>query len=566
MLNHAEAVESSAPRSTRCSPRPRPAATPCSADGSPSPPRCSSRSRCCAATGAGTAPSPSRRPASTARTCRSTRSSPSPATARPSGCHEALFTLGEAPEERYPAARRVAGRRTATRRPSTTSSPPAGPCSTRPGLLPHANAGALDPGRAGAPAGRQPLAGDDDRVAVVAAPRAGGPHHGAPDKTPDRRLATLARRRAGPGSRSPPGSSCGIGETGRGAGRRPVGHPRGAPRARPRAGGDRPELPAQARHGDVARTRRCDRDDYLRAIALARLVLPDDVRVQAPPNLSDDLGRAPRRGRRRLGRRLPRHARPRQPRAARGPRSTASAADHRGGRLRAGAPAHRPPPLRARRRRRGSTPTSASRCWSAPTPRAWPATTSGPPGDDDREPAHARPVRPARARAGGLVGEVLADAVAGPARPTSTGIVALLAARGPRSPAVAEVADELRRQAVGDVVTFVRNRNINYTNVCTFKCRFCAFSKGPLSLNLRGAPYLLDLEEIQRRVRRGRRAGRHRGVPAGRHPPRLRRRLLRRRRPGREGGGARPPHPRLHGARGHRGGPPARRAARATTC
>ena len=71
---------------------------------------------------------------------------------------------------------------------------------------------------------------------------------------------------------------------------------------------------------------------------------------------------------------------------------------------------------------------------------------------------------------------------------------------GPRSLAVAEVADELRRDAVGDVVTFVRNRNINYTNVCTFKCRFCAFSKGPLSLNLRGDPYLLDLEEIQRRV------------------------------------------------------------------
>ena len=45
-----------------------------------------------------------------------------------------------------------------------------------------------------------------------------------------------------------------------------------------------------------------------------------------------------------------------------------------------------------------------------------------------------------------------------------------------------------------------QNRNINYTNVCTFKCRFCAFSKGPLSLNLRGAPYLLDFEEIQRRV------------------------------------------------------------------
>jgi FO synthase len=42
----------------------------------------------------------------------------------------------------------------------------------------------------------------------------------------------------------------------------------------------------------------------------------------------------------------------------------------------------------------------------------------------------------------------------------------------------------------------VVNRNINYTNVCTYKCTFCGFSKGPLSLNLRGAPYLLTLDDI----------------------------------------------------------------------
>ena len=79
-------------------------------------------------------------------------------------------------------------------------------------------------------------------------------------------------------------------------------------------------------------------------------------------------------------------------------------------------------------------------------------------------------------------------------------IVTLLEARGSEFHRVAEVADQLRREIVGDVVTFVRTRNINYTNICTFKCRFCAFSKGPLSLNLRGDPYLLDFEEIQRRV------------------------------------------------------------------
>jgi len=66
---------------------------------------------------------------------------------------------------------------------------------------------------------------------------------------------------------------------------------------------------------------------------------------------------------------------------------------------------------------------------------------------------------------------------------------------------VFELADQMRREQVGDVVTWVANRNINYTNVCTFKCRFCAFSKGPLSLNLRGSPYLLELSDITDRVR-----------------------------------------------------------------
>ena len=62
------------------------------------------------------------------------------------------------------------------------------------------------------------------------------------------------------------------------------------------------------------------------------------------------------------------------------------------------------------------------------------------------------------------------------------------------------------RRPSATTVTWVHNRNINYTNVCTFKCRFCAFSKGPLSLNLRGKPYLLD-------ARRHRRPGRARREP-----------------------------------------------------
>ena len=64
-----------------------------------------------------------------------------------------------------------------------------------------------------------------------------------------------------------------------------------------------------------------------------------------------------------------------------------------------------------------------------------------------------------------------------------------------------EAADALRRERNGDVVSYVVNRNINYTNVCYFRCRFCAFSKGRLSANLRGRPYDLDLAEIARRTR-----------------------------------------------------------------
>jgi FO synthase len=60
-------------------------------------------------------------------------------------------------------------------------------------------------------------------------------------------------------------------------------------------------------------------------------------------------------------------------------------------------------------------------------------------------------------------------------------------------------ANELRQRVSGDEVTYVVNRNINYTNVCYFRCQFCAFSKGKLSENLRGAPYDLDLDEVSRR-------------------------------------------------------------------
>ncbi|MHB1712062.1 MAG: 5-amino-6-(D-ribitylamino)uracil--L-tyrosine 4-hydroxyphenyl transferase CofH, partial [Acidimicrobiales bacterium] len=101
---------------------------------------------------------------------------------------------------------------------------------------------------------------------------------------------------------------------------------------------------------------------------------------------------------------------------------------------------------------------------------------------------------------GGDVEEVLASVMSGD-EVDEDQIVTLFGARGPEVAAVAAVADALRAEIVGNEVTYVVNRNINYTNVCTFKCRFCAFSKGPLSLNLRGRPYLLEFGEISDRVR-----------------------------------------------------------------
>ncbi|MFQ5968000.1 MAG: 5-amino-6-(D-ribitylamino)uracil--L-tyrosine 4-hydroxyphenyl transferase CofH [Acidimicrobiia bacterium] len=94
---------------------------------------------------------------------------------------------------------------------------------------------------------------------------------------------------------------------------------------------------------------------------------------------------------------------------------------------------------------------------------------------------------------------ILARALEG-SPPGTDELATLFRARGADVEAVARTADELRRRAVGEVVTYVVNRNINYTNLCYFKCGFCAFSKGPRSLNLRGDPYLMDLPEIAHRA------------------------------------------------------------------
>jgi FO synthase len=85
--------------------------------------------------------------------------------------------------------------------------------------------------------------------------------------------------------------------------------------------------------------------------------------------------------------------------------------------------------------------------------------------------------------------------------PTTNDLVRLFQARGQEFHSVCASADALRAQINGDNVTFVVNRNINYTNICAYQCRFCAFAKGKTSKDLRGSPYILDNDTITARVR-----------------------------------------------------------------
>jgi len=406
------------------------------------------------------------------------------------GCHEALFTLGEAPEDRYPAARQWLD----DHGYESTVDYLVAACSAvlaETGLLPHANAGALSQPELERLRAVSPSQGMMIETLAARLGEPGGPHHGAPDKTPARRLATLDAAGA---ARVPftTGILVGIGET-----------------RVERLDALLAIRDSHARYGHVQevivqnflpkpgtamqRSPACDRDEFLWTVAAARLVLGPDMHVQAPPNLSDDLGALLAAGIDDWGGVSPvtiDHVNPERPWPAleRLRDATEAAGKALAPRLTVYPEYVRDPET-----------------WLHPDVR-FPVLLASDGDGLGREHAwsaggneHPPRLLPAPARAGGPVGEVLGGVLAGE-EPGIDELVTLLSARGTQLARVCEVADQLRRDATGDVVTFVRNRNINYTNVCTFKCRFCAFSKGPLSLNLRGTPYLLDHGEIQHRV------------------------------------------------------------------
>jgi FO synthase len=131
----------------------------------------------------------------------------------------------------------------------------------------------------------------------------------------------------------------------------------------------------------------------------------------------------------------------------------------------------------------------------------FPRTDSWSPGMQERPPADpGLGVAPRLAVARGELATILARARRGETLHEAE-LVQLFRARGREFSAVCAAADELRKEVNGDTVTYVVNRNINYTNICSYRCQFCAFAKGKASENLRGKPYDLPLEEVQRRVR-----------------------------------------------------------------
>ena len=106
-----------------------------------------------------------------------------------------------------------------------------------------------------------------------------------------------------------------------------------------------------------------------------------------------------------------------------------------------------------------------------------------------------------RDRASSDITHILEKAVAEGGNLSESEIERMLQARCSDFTAVCQAADKYRKKLAGNEVTYCVNRNINYTNICYFKCQFCAFSKGKMSENLRGRPYDLSHDEIMRRTK-----------------------------------------------------------------
>jgi FO synthase len=433
------------------------------------------------------------------------------------GCREALFTLGDKPELRYAAAREAL----AQLGHETTLSYLAAMAELvlrETGLLPHLNPGVM-------------TRADIDRLRAVSVSqgimlesaaerlrRRGGPHFGSPDKDPALRLETIQAA----GEAAVPFTSgilIGIGES-----RLERVQSLLALRDLHERHGHLQEIIIQnfrAKPGTrMAQAPEPDLDDHLWTIAVARLIFGPEMNIQAPPNLNPEgLAQMIAAGINDWGGVspvTPDHVNPEAPWPALDllAERTAAAGKLLVERLaiypafacdpgRWLDPALRAPVLQAIDAQ-GLTRTDD---WVPGACTAPPAIASHPnplpaSGASEKSPSprfRGEREGPAQREDEGRLAAIL-DGVAGGEPLGEADIVRLFQARGAAFAAVCRAADELRQRVNGDVVSYVVTRNINYTNICYFRCQFCAFSKGKLSENLRGRPYDLDLPEIRRRV------------------------------------------------------------------
>jgi FO synthase len=398
------------------------------------------------------------------------------------GCTEALFTLGDRPEARY----RVAREELASLGCETTLEYLAR-CARlvleETGLLPHLNPGVMSREELGA---LRPVAASMGIMLETTAERLaahGGPHWASPDKDPRRRLETMRLA----GELSIPFTSgilIGIGET-----REERLDALLALRSLAEEQGHLREVIVQNFRAKPG-TRMAEHPDapfgeQLWSIAVARIVLGPDVHVQAPPNLAfDDFPLLLDAGIDDWGGVSPvtaDHVNPEAPWPH--VERLREACRSRGLELAPRLPLY---PEHVLDLERWADPGVAPAIRRAADAHGLAREDRWAPGEPGSVPFLVRrdpaPV--------GLAGEELGEKE----------LVRLFAARGRERERVLASADRLRREVSGDDVTYVVTRNIQYTNVCYFRCGFCAFSKGKLAANLRGPAYLVPDEEIVRRV------------------------------------------------------------------
>jgi FO synthase len=395
------------------------------------------------------------------------------------GCTEALFTLGDKPELRYRAAREELAELGC----ETTVEYLVRMCRLvldETGLLPHANPGVMTRGDLAALREVTASQGIMLETASGRLSERGGPHYGSPDKVPAARLETirLAGELAVPFTT---GILIGIGET-----RAERIEALLAIRELHERYGHVQEVIVQnfrAKPGTrMAGHPEPSLEELLWTCAAARLVLGPDANVQAPPNLSyEDFPRLLEAGINDWGGVSPvtiDHVNPEAPwpEIARLEEATRAAGLEPAARL----PVY--PEYLNERWLDARVLTAAVRLSDAEglaRRETWAAGAAGP---VPFVPRDALPLD---------TGEELGE----------DEIERLLGARGEELHRVLAAADRLRREVNGDTVTYVVTRNINYTNVCYFRCGFCAFSKGKLAADLRGPAYLVPREEILRRCR-----------------------------------------------------------------